>query len=174
LGKQVVFSVIGQRNHANMDYILCEVEDSAAPDVRIFASGKTKLGKLLLSSNKFFKAKVKGCTSKEQFGNYLTVDHRTLEEVEDTEKLVEQLELIKQRDEAAEGVISEEDKKIMLPANNGKMVTLEQWYKHTEKGCSWCSDFPRVSEAGELTWFAEDQFLCPSCSKEPDVMQYLT
>lgn len=172
-GNSVFFSVIGSRSLGNMDYILCEVEDETSPEIRIFVNQKTKLGRLLLSSNKYFRAKVKGSTAKEKYGNYLTVDHRTIEEVEDTPDVIKQLELISQRDESNEGVISEEDKKIMLPANNGKMVPLDKWFKATERGCSWCSDFPRVADADALTWFAEDQFLCPSCSKDPSVMQYI-
>lgn len=175
LGKYVRFSVVGERKSHNMTYILCETEDNTAADIRIFTDKKTKLGRLMLSSNMFFKGKVKGCTAKEQYGNYLTIDHRTIEEVQiiDTSAVQNQLVLIGQRDEGADGVLSEEDKKIMLPANNGKMIPLERWYAATQSGCSWCSDFPRVQEAGELTWFAEDQYLCPACSKDPSVMQYI-
>lgn len=172
LNKKVLFSVIGERTSHNMEFILCEVEDALSPDIRIFVSPKTKLGKLLLGSSKMFEARVKGCTAKEQIGSYLTIDHRTLVETEVPDAIVqEQLRLMHERDE---GVVTEEEKKVLLPGNNGRMINLEQWYACTERGCSWCADFPKVQEASELTWFAEDQFLCPSCSKDPSVMQYLT
>lgn len=176
LGKEVIFSVVGQRNKHGMDYILCQVEDDECPDIRVFLNTRSKLGKLLLESNKYFVGKVKGCTNKGKDSNYLLVDHRTIREIESTESALEQIEQIKDAQASAKAASEkdgEQGKPSMLPAFRGNLVPLNTWYKRTEKGCSWCSDFPRVSEAGELTWFAEDQFLCPSCSKEPDVTQYI-
>lgn len=162
LNKVVTFSVVGQRQTHGMQYILCEVDDNLAPDIRVFVKADTKLGKLLLSSNKFFTARVKGLTSKEQHGNYLTVDHRTLVEVD-----AKQMQLLTHQ------VEDEDAERVMLSHNNGRMVTLETWYKKTESGCSWCSDFPKPEEAGELMWLADNQFLCRACATDQQVLQYL-
>lgn len=165
LGKEVVFSVIGERSHNKQDYILCSVEDYLEPDIRIFTKSSQKLGKLLLNSDKMFKGKVKSCTSKDQFGNYLALDHRTIREMDDGE-VKQQLELIEQRDETNSPID-------MYPVGRGKMVTLEEWYRRTEGGCTWCSDFPKPEEADALIWFRENEYVCPSCSKEDEVMFYI-
>ena len=149
INQEVVFSVVGVRSVLHSDFILCEVEDDKNPDLRIFTTQKTQLGKLLLNSSKFFKGRVKGFKSKEHFGNYLTVDHRSIRECDSNPEV------------------------IMLP-HNGRMVSLEKWYKATEGGCGWCTDFPKIAEAEELTWLADGSFLCRACARDEEVLKCLT
>jgi len=175
LGKTVRFSVVGERTHNHQDYILCQVEDYLNPDLRIFTTKKTKLGKLLLDSNLMFSAKVKACTAKEQFGNYVTVDHRSIKEL-DQQGMQEMLALTHQRDEEAEKIEAEEaanEEMKMFPVYRGKMVTLEEWYANTAIGCTWCKDFPKPEEADALTWINPREYVCKLCAEEPEIQPYI-
>lgn len=172
LGKTVVFSVLGERTVAKQDFILCEVEDSLQPDIRIFSTGKTKLGKMLMGSNKFFKGKVKSCTAKAAFGNYLTMDHRTIIELNSVEvdKILEDqvkdaVKLIEHKPDEPE-----EEKEIFVMGFRGQHITLEEWYRDTDAGCSWCSDFAKVDEANSLLWLKKNEYICHVCQLEPEVM----
>lgn len=166
LHKEVVFSVIGERVINHQNFILCEVEDMTSPDIRIFAQPKTKLGKLLLSSDGFFKGKVKGMTAKTQFGHYLTLDHRSIRECdkEEVSKVVEQ------RDESVDPEEVVEQK--TFPVYAGNLVSIEEWYKRTINGCLWCSDFATPKIANQLEWVNVRDFLCPDCQKLTEVRQY--
>lgn len=165
LYKTVTFSVIGERRVANQDFILCEVEDNTSPDIRVFSAPKTKLGKLLLNSEKLFTGKVKGMTTKQQFGNYLTLDHRTIHEVDNT------AEIIQQRDDDSH-IIEVEDCRTRFPVFGGRLVSIEDWYKATERGCNWCSDYSTPAQAEDLEWLNVHEYICPECMKSPEVRQY--
>lgn len=162
--KRVVFSVIGPRNFKGVDYILAEVDDGAAAEVHIFCTKNSKLCKLLMTSPSAFEGVVKNYMDKEGCGKYLTIDHRTIQEYTDPDDLLaEQGEDIPFDKDVAE----ESPDEVM--GYRGKMVTAEEWYDQTSRGCSWCTDFPVIREAEELRWFGEGEFLCPSCAAKPEV-----
>lgn len=166
LRKTVTLSVVGERRFAHQDFILCQVEDETSPDIRIFCGPKTKLGKLLLKSDGFFTAKVKGCTAKEQFGHYLTLDHRTIKEAPNT------VEILKQRDDDSPQEV-ESKVRTYFPVYGKRNVSLEEWYKATEDGCMWCSDYPKPQDADQLDWKSTRNYLCKDCQGNPEVLQYL-
>lgn len=164
LHKTVVFSVVGARSLNNQDFILCEVEDNVGADIRIFVTAKTKTGKLLLGSSHLFKAKVKGMTTKEHFGHYLTVDHRSIQVVTETQ------DILNQRDESA-GEVTESVTKFSVYKN--EQVDIDTWYRHTADGCGWCGSFPTPKDADTLTWNATREFFCSDCLKDHNVREFL-
>lgn len=167
LHRTVTLSVVGERRFAHQDFILCQVEDETGPDIRIFCSSKTKLGKMLLKSDGFFTGKVKGCTAKAQFGHYLTLDHRTIKEATDT------VDILKQRDNDAPSEEEDDKKRKYFPVFGKRNVSLAEWYKATEGGCMWCSEYARPADADDLVWATYNQHLCKDCAQNPEVLQYL-
>jgi len=172
LGKTVVFSVIGERTSNKQDYILAEVEDHLAPQVRVFTPPKKKLGKLLLGSEMLFRGKVKSCTAQEKFGNYLTLDHRTIIPVVQ-EEMVELLNTFEKTNEIHKQRVEDVPEEKFVSGFRGLMIPLDQWFKNTENGCSWCRDFAKVSEAEELMWLKSDEYLCPLCQVDDEVLSMI-
>lgn len=158
LGKVVRFSVHKLCAANNMHYVSCDLEEDVNEDVevRIYVKPASKLAKRLLESKDYFTAKVKKATLKDEKG-YLLVDSRTLNEVG-----------------VNEPVQGEEEDGSEYEVFNGKKVSAQGWYALTERGCAWCSDFPRIQDARNIIWFGTDQFICAHCKKEPEVMQYIT
>lgn len=54
-------------------------------------------------------------------------------------------------------------------------VSLSDWEKAVQVGCSWCSDVPQLAsfDAFELAWFSKDEFVCESCSQDTEIKHHL-
>lgn len=169
VGKVVTFSCIGEEEANKMKYISCQVEDQPRVEdfieIRVFQSPDTKIGKWLLASPNFFKAKVKKITFDNKFGKYLSIDVRTMYEVKPTTELLDQV----LNDQQSELVDTGEK----LVVYGGREVNLEEWFRQTAKGCGWCSAPPSPEKNDELHWYAAGQFLCKHCKEDPEVSQYL-
>lgn len=167
LGRIISFSVHKQVSAAGTHYVSCDLEDCGGLDrdveIRVFTPASSKLHDRLMKSDGYFKAKVKKVTNDEKHGNYLLVDNRSIENVD----------------------VIEHDRQLLLPSPdeesepkyevyNGRMVSLQEWYRLTEKGCSWCSNFPRVQEHKGVVWYRHNEFLCPGCASDPEVAQYIS
>lgn len=163
LGKVVKFSVHKMMKVNNMDYVSCDLEedDDTDSEIRVFVKPQSKLARRLLDSTDYFSAKVKKITDDKKAGNYLLVDNRTITEVKGA--------VLAPVDEAVEDEITGE-----YEVYNGLMVNADGWYRCTSKGCAWCSQFPKITEAKELVWFGHDQFICSDCKHEPEVMGYIS
>lgn len=57
------------------------------------------------------------------------------------------------------------DEEELLPVEGGALVPKSTWDIHVLDGCSWCHDEAKVSEAENITWKGEYEFLCHECSK---------
>ena len=86
LGKDVEFSVVGERVQDKQCYILCEVDDESGTDVRIFTTRGSKLYKSLLESFSLFKGHVKSVVSDKHGEKFLSVDNKTVSEIKEAVK----------------------------------------------------------------------------------------
>lgn len=67
---------------------------------------------------------------------------------------------------------SSEEKKY-LPGFQGEPLTKSEWKEKTSKDCAWCTSPAIESEAGELFWFAHDEFVCGTCKSVKEVKDYM-
>lgn len=170
LNKVVTFSVTGEDEQNGQKFISCQVEDPPRDiEIRVFVDRTQKRGKQLLESCGFFQARVKKITDDRKYGKYLTIDVRTLIELEPANNLVRTILGEAENDDPIEG--GETEKYVVY---GGREVDAQEWFRQTEKGCSWCSNPPSIKEANTLYWFGSGQHLCSACKDEPEVARYLT
>ena len=151
VGKKTKFEVVGHREIQKQVFVLCQTDDDAMFDIRVYVDTRHKLYKRLINGTAYFTATIKDFVDSVQHGRYLKVDNRTIKEVT--------------------YVGDEEDD--MVRGKDGKPMTLQEFYDATSCGCNWCSSHPNPSEADDIEWLSMGYFLCGTCAKDPDVTQWL-
>lgn len=154
--KSLVFSVVKYLKEGSQQYFLCDVEDVVnPPEIRIFTTKDTVLGKLLFNSSNLFKGKVCGFSmSGNKDSGYLRVDHRSIYEVNSS------------TDDpflSDDNTIKKALDSMVFTVFNDKKVDAQAWFDLTSRGCVDCGDIPSVSSRDNLLWIGGREFFCTNC-----------
>ncbi len=63
---------------------------------------------------------------------------------------------------------------------DGETLTRRKFYELTTCGCAWCDKGGKVGntippyEAHHVLWLSPEDFLCPDCAEDPEVIEYLS
>jgi hypothetical protein len=150
VGKSCVFSVGSTaRSSTGQSFVQCWLVDDEDIAVRVFPALEGDMWNTLVNSTGYFRALAKSYSGVEN--GYLTVDLRTVEEIDLGD------------DTPVETCLGFE----------GEEITEEEFDKRSKKGCSWCSSHVMFPPHEDVTWIAKDDFICQDCAAQPEVKQYL-
>lgn len=133
-------------------YIQCYSTTDDRINIRCYAAEDGYIWKKLLNSTMHFKAQIKAFSSSD--GMYLTVDLRSIEEVE-----VEDYE--------------KDLPPILFPGYEDSKLTFVEFELATNKGCAWCSGHVDEEDADHLHWISHSEFICGDCKELADVKDYI-
>jgi len=151
------------RPNKGKPYILARVVDDHSINLRLHPDEGSRQWNCLVSSRVTFQVKAKSLQSKEQ-PYYLTGDLRTLVE------LITEAEDDIPFDEEGYALGSEE---IVYPTQGGIMVTSSRWLELVSGGCAWCGDPTFPSDAYDIEWFWDNEFLCTKCKDLEDAASFI-
>lgn len=153
VGQSLDFYVWGaSSNSLGQRYIQCYGVDDDRLDIRCFAEVSGHQWKKMLASTKHFKGHCKAFSSSS--GMHLTMDLRSVEEIEvaDAEKDTPPMYFI---------------------GYESSLITLPEYEKATERGCSWCSGHVDEEDANDLEWISCNEFVCGDCKELTDVKEFI-
>lgn len=169
IGKTVNFSVAGLATINRSAQFIQANEAVSDLEIRIFMAKSNDMYNRLIDSPNYFKARVQGFNSQE---NFLCIDNKSIEELSERETT----QIISVVDAHASGRVPIEDVE-GLPFNTdhkeiavyeGKKVSFEKWLEVTSNGCAMCGGYPGVFEANDLHWWGPEDFCCARCQAELD------
>lgn len=150
IGESILFYVGGDATSSSgQRYIQCWLVDDDDISIRVFPAVGGILWDELMTSTNYFKGLAKSYSGIEN--GYLTIDIRSVEEV----------------------VVGEDTPEDLIKGYEGEEITELEFDKRTSKGCSWCSSHVLAKNHADITWISKDEFICPDCSEQPEVKQYL-
>jgi len=74
-------------------------------------------------------------------------------------------------DELESAFVGEVEEDLMFVGFDGEALTEEQYKKATAAGCCWCASPADPRE--DNIFISKNEFVCPACSREPDVLEYM-
>ena len=156
-GKFIDFIVTGESVSMNGScYITAVYEDNQNVALRIFTKRGTATHERLSVIDKLFTGKVVSVTASE--GSFGIIDGNTVLGITDTDWYT--------------GTDDDCDQDLYLEGYEGRMLSLPEWKKATNRGCAWCSDVPMVSEHSNLLWVSGNDFVCASCALIGSVREF--
>lgn len=153
LRKELEFYVDGEGvSHSGQHYIQCYAADDDMISIRLFPVLNSVIWKDLMNSPNFWKGEAKSYTSID--GGYLTIDLRTLDEINS-------------------GTSYADDGLPLYKIANGEEVDEKAFEEATSHGCAWCSSHTTPAESESLVWLDSKTFICTDCQVQEEVKNYL-
>lgn len=153
LRTELQFYVDGEAvSQSGQHYIQCYSADDDMISIRLFPVHNSVIWKDIMNSPNFWKGEAKSYTSLD--GGYLTIDMRTLDEVEASTSYAD-------------------DGLPLYKIAGGVEVDEKAFEEATKHGCAWCSQSTTVAESEHLVWLDSKTFICTDCQVQEDVKDYL-
>ena len=162
LNKSIEFFIWGEDTDSFKNkYYTASVVGEPEVTVRLYVFGNTKLAQRLTAKRD--ECNFKGLVKHIRWGTsdyYLIVDHRTIEEVPCKGNTTEK--------KSTEGVTE------TCLGIDGTLITEEEFYDLTKRGCEWCNAESSIED--NILWLEGGErgsHLCEACADEPEIVDWV-